>query len=498
MGKGPINQMHSVCGRKASAACCSPGFFHFVFCVLLMLGMAEVSGRAQEQRSVRRITINGTASIAPATVEGWMETKRGGMFVPSDIQRIAMRFGAEGYPFARVDSFALRPTPDSTVADLVLWVREGKPAYLSALRLEGTKALAQESAFAAMQSRVGDRFLPGVLEHDIGSLLGLYERAGYPLVKVVIRDISFTEKNDSLCTNVVLAVDEGVLARIRELRVEGNTTTKTDVIVREARLREGEAFSGDQPVKVKQRLERLQLFSSVSMPELYFNEDGSAGLSVRVTEGNPNRFDGIVGYVPSSGSSGGGYVTGLVDVQFRNLLGTGRKLAARWYRENQSSQEIELHYREPWVASLPVNAEAGFAQRKQDSTYIRNAYRLTAELMATEQLTLGLIFSNERVLPTEGFGTLVVSQSRTTSIGVSISYDSRNDPITPTSGFNYRTEYNTGVKEAQSRESAVRQWPEFYAEACLRFRICPFSFRKAGDRRKPLCKGFSQQCGGAE
>lgn len=405
---------------------------------------------AQEQRPIRSISIVGNSSIAASTVEAWLETKRGKAFVPSDVQRIASRYAAQGYPLARVDSLAFLVAADSSAVDLVLWIREGKPAYVSDLQFEGMKVLQEATATAVMPTRVGERFVPGDLEQGIGALLKLYEKSGYPFAKVALDDISFTDGGDSLGTKIALVIDEGKAARISQLRVEGNTTTKTSVIVRQARLTEGELFRGDQPAKVKQRLEKLQLFSSVSLPELYVDGDGSVGLSVRVAEGNPNRFDGIIGYVPSRGKSGDGYVTGLLDVQFRNILGTARRLAARWYRENQSSQDIELRYREPWVASLPLNAEIGFAQRKQDSSYIRNAYRISADLIATDELNLGLVVSSERVLPTEGYGIRVVSQSRTMSIGFTISYDSRDDLTTPTSGFNYRTEYHTGVKEIQN------------------------------------------------
>jgi outer membrane protein insertion porin family len=40
-------------------------------------------------------------------------------------------------------------------------------------------------------------------------------------------------------------------------------------------------------------------------------------------------------------------------------------------------------------------------------------------------------------------------------VGVSVSYDSRNDPVTPTSGLRYRTEYRTGIKEI--RASALQR-----------------------------------------
>lgn len=379
-----------------------------------------------------------------------METKQGAPFVQSDPERIILRYASEGFLFTRIDSVRFSPMADDSTVGLVLSIREGKKAVLSSLQMDGLRSLDEREVGELLSTRRGEKFVPAVLEQDIGTLLQLYEKSGYPFARVEIRDIRFDERKDSVMAAITLSIDEGVQARIQNLRVEGNTTTKTAVITREARLSEGEVFRGDQPRRVKQRLERLQLFSSVSMPALYLNPDGSVGLSLKVTEGNPNRFDGIVGYVPSSGSGSGGYLTGLVDVQFRNILGTGRKLSARWYRETETSQEIELRYREPWIASFPLNAEAGFAQRKQDSTYIRNSYSLFAELMATDELNLGAVFSSERVLPTEGYGVRVANESRTTSAGLSVSYDSRNDPVTPTGGLKYRTEYRTGIKEIQS------------------------------------------------
>ena len=459
--------MHSVCKRKARAHRCSPGFFLFLIWYIGLLGASQRFASAQEHRHVNSITISGARAISSSVVKGWMETKPGNIFIPSDIDRIKAGYVAEGYPFVRVDSILFLPSPDSASVALTLRITEGKPAFVSSLDLEGMKVLRRSDAESLLRIKVGDRFIPNLLEEDIQALLTLYENSGYPFAKIDVHDIRFVELGDSIGTNVSLQIEEGALARISQLRIEGNTTTNAAVISREARLTEDELFRGDLPAKVRQRLEKMQLFSSVSLPELYVNNDGTVGLAVKVAEGNPNRFDGIVGYVPSTGSNGSGYVTGLADVQFRNILGTGRRLAARWFRETQSSQEIDLRYREPWVASLPVNAEFGFLQRKQDSTYIRNTYDVRAELMATDELNLGVVFTTERVLPTEGYGASVISESRTTSIGLSVSYDSRNDPITPTSGFDYRTEYHTGVKDNQN--STQQSTTNRYATQVLLF-----------------------------
>ena len=141
----------------------------------------------------------------------------------------------------------------------------------------------------------------------------------------------------------------------------------------------------------------------------------------------------------------------LVNISLRNLFGTGRKLSARWYQENKTSQETELHYFEPWVASYPVNVQLGFFQRKQDSTFVRMQYDIAAELMVTEEFSVGASFSHNSVYPTERYdGSRVMAESKTTSFGASVRYDSRDNPTTPTSGILYSTEYQTGTKQTLS------------------------------------------------
>jgi outer membrane protein insertion porin family len=303
-----------------------------------------------------------------------------------------------------------------------------------------------------MRLHEGDLFIPSVLEQDIQSILQLYESKGYPLAHAVIQNVSFTDSIAEMSVKVKLVIHEGKEIHVSELRIEGNKTTKDYVITREARLYTNELFRNDLPERIKRRLDHLQLFSSVSLPELYLTGTERAGLSVQVVEGNQNSFDGILGYVPSSGSTGNGSITGLVNISLRNLFGTGRKISARWYQENNNSQETELHYFEPWVASYPVNAQLGFFQRKQDSTFVRMQYDVSAELMLTDEFSVGASFSQCGVFPTEGYGHSVMVESKTTSFGASIRYDSRDNPTTPTNGILYSTEYQTGSKQTSISE----------------------------------------------
>ena len=423
---------------------------NYSLCGTLLVVFLSIA-HAQTSMTVRSINFEGNHAFSANQLASVLLTKKDGKFSESvltaDLERILDFYKGQAYLHTCVDSVWMKRDTLRQDVEVRIFLNEGKPSVVRQIELDGYRNFSAAELYAVMRLHEGDMFVPSILEQDIQSILQLYERKGYPLAKVVIQNISFTDSTEEMSARVQIHIDEGKELHVAELRIEGNKTTKDYVITREARLYENELFSGDLPERIKRRLDHLQLFSSVSLPELYLTKAEQAGLSVKVVEGNQNSFDGILGYVPSNGSSGNGYFTGLVNISLRNLFGTGRKLSARWFQENQSSQETELHYFEPWVASYPVNAQVGFFQRKQDSTFVKIQYDITAELMLTDEFSVGVSFSQCGVYPTEGYGRSVMAESKTTSFGASVRYDSRDNPTTPASGILYSTEYQTGSKQ---------------------------------------------------
>jgi len=420
----------------------------------VVLAVHVSAAQAPPVMRIRSVSVEGNRAFSGHQLAAVLFPREGEQYSESTLhaglERLLDFYKTRSYLHARIDSVTMIRDTGRLSVDVRIYLSEGKPSVLRQVAFDGNRNVPASELLSVMALREGELFLPSLLEQDIQSMLQCYERKGYPLAKIVVQDISFTDSTDELSARVRMRVEEGTELRVTELRVEGNKTTKEYVITREARLHADELFRSDLPDQIKRRLDHLQLFSSVSLPELYLTPSQHAGLSVRVVEGNPNSVDGVVGYVPAGSAGGSGYVTGLVNLSLRNLFGTGRKLSARWYQENQSSQETELHYFEPWIASYPVNAQLGFFQRKQDSTFVRTSYDLAAEFMLTDEFTVGASFSQSGVYPTEGYGRSVMAESRTTSVGVTIRYDSRDNPTTPTSGMMYSTDYQTGTKHVSA------------------------------------------------
>jgi outer membrane protein assembly factor BamA len=418
--------------------------------ILLLLFSSSLSSAA----TIRSLSVRGNSVFTGREIAGWLTSRAGAQFsqaaLRGDSTLVLDSYRSQGYLGARVRFGPPFFSPDSAFVDMTLVVEEGKQSLLSRLGVTGSVRLTEAEILDRFDLSPGAPLDQSLLERDIEALLVRYEKLGYPFARCSVDSLGGRRGSLGDSVDILLRVEEGSRMTIDEIRVEGNRETDASVITRETRLDRGEQFNPAKIDAIRGRLNRLNIFSSVADPELYVR-DGHGGLLIRVREGNTNTFDGILGYIPPAVPGASGYLTGLASVSMRNLFGTGRKLSLRWQREDRLSQEIGVRYVEPWIFSLPVNVGGGFLQRQQDSTYVRRTLDLSTELMFSEELSVSLVFSAEKVIPATDSTTVarVVGTSETTG-GIEIQYDTRDDIYSPESGARYRTDYHFGHKSIGS------------------------------------------------
>src|SRR5206468_12862099 len=86
--------------------------------------------------------------------------------------------------------------------------------------------------------------------------------------------------------------------------------------------------------------------------------------------------------------------------------------------------------------------------------YVRRVFDLETELMFSEELSASLLFGSESVIPSADSGASRVFRSITTSFGVELQYDTRDDIYSPTGGARYRTDYSFGNKRISNIPAA--------------------------------------------
>ena len=412
--------------------------------IFLLIASSSLASAA----TIRSLSVRGNSVFTSREITGWLLSRPGTPLseaaLRGDSGTVVEAYRAQGYLGARIRFDTPFFSSDSAFADMVLVVEEGRQTLVARVAVTGVERLSEAEILDRFDIVPGSPLNQSLLEQDIEALLVRYEKLGYPFVRCSVDDLGRRPGGPVDSVDVLLRVEEGSRMTIDEIRVEGNRETDASVITRETRLAMGEPFNPAKVDAIKERLSRLNIFSSVSDPELYERE-GHGGLLLRVKEGNTNTFDGILGYIPPPVPGASGYLTGFASVSMRNLFGTGRKLSFRWQREDRLTQEIAVQYAEPWIFSLPVNVGGGFLQRQQDSTYVRRTLDLRTELMLSEELSISLVYRGEKVIPATDSTTVVQAVGTSESSGgIEILYDTRDDVYSPQSGARYRADYYYG------------------------------------------------------
>ncbi len=363
--------------------------------------------------------------------------------VQQDIANLERTYNENGFYAAAVTVDSLLYTPDSAFVSISIMINEGKRSYLDNIQIEGNSLWTDAEIVEAFETRPGNILNKDILEKDVQELVSRYKHAGYPYANVEISEI-LLQRDGSLALK--LAVTEGGLVNIQEVKIEGNTATKDDVILREARLHLPELYNPEKISGIRNRLQRLAIFSGVAEPQLYIRNK-TGGLLLKVVEGTTNTFDGVIGYVPSGSTNSQGSVMGFVTIAMNNLFGTARSGRVSWQKDNRNSQEISLSYKEPWIFNIPVNLEGSFFQRQQDTMYLRREVEGKIHLLVDENISLGGLINHEVIIPSVNNGITLVSSSRMITAGIDIRYDTRDDLVSPTSGIQYHSEYRIGNKK---------------------------------------------------
>ncbi len=433
----------------------------FVRITLIILEFLTAIPLLYAQPKVSDIEFKGNEHFTGKELRNFIVTKEGNLFSETqfdlDLKNIIKNYEESGYIEVQIKSFKKDYNFDSSSVGLLVIIDEGKQVLIGEIVFKGNKLFNNKYLLENISTRAGGILDVMILNNDMAALLNLYERKGYTFASISIEDIEDYTYSGTKKIRIKINIQENDRIEVDNIVIEGNTSTKRDVIVREIALGENNSISRENLFDVRRRLENLGYFERVEQPKI-LKYKNSTVLLIKVKEGNTNTFDGILGYVPPSQNEDKGYFTGLVNLSIRNLFGTGRKVEARFKKEIKTTQELELKYLEPWLFGYPLNVNLSFLQRIEDSTFIKRDFSLKADAMISKKFTLSAMFNFERVIPSLAAGNyFTIFDSRLLAAGVEIKFDSRDYVYNPYSGILYKTSYSAGQKKIYNASSFVNQ-----------------------------------------
>ncbi len=394
-------------------------------------------------------------------------------------------YGQNGYADFSIISAVAELTPDRKDFFITFTVDEGPQYTVGEVRVKTTLAKLDGAALVNyVPMREGQVFDSEKIEKSVESITFATGAAGYAFVDVNPR---LTRHPESNTMDISFEVNEGPRVYVERINIKGNTRTLDKVIRREIRLAEGDAFNRVLVDRSRARVRSLGYFKQVNIEEKPGSAPDRTELDVSVEEQSTGSFSVGVGI-----SSTDNFIVDL-SVEERNLMGRGQFLRFR-VQASSRTRQVDLRFTQPYFLDRNLAAggsifnqrtdfrESGFVRDRigfglnagfQVSEYGRGGlnYLLTRDSVTIDRqssLTLGatddpLAFLVPGLAASEysvvtgtsdgmDFQTLTsnlcnfVVQSLTPTcesrgnfltslVGLSLTYDRRNDPITPSRGW---------------------------------------------------------------
>ena len=321
-----------------------------------------------------------------------------------------------------------------------------KYLYFSQIEIEGDTNKASKNLVERIENTI---YTEKKLLDLLDRLLSNYENNGCPYAEIVIKNILPSIEGDKI--NITLHVNKGELVTINSFKTNGNKLTRESTILKQSTVSIGDIYNKLLIDKIPTRLMRLDIFESVEKPQLFLNSKGGL-ISITLKEAKPFSFDGIVGYIPSESDAQSGEITGQVNILFRNMFGTARKLSVLWQKESKKNQTINMKYTEPFLFTLPVKMDVDYFQREYDTLYVQRNVKLSSAFDLYSDIQASLLLQYEKITP--GIESIYSQyiKSSSYSLGLEISFDSRDNLRNSRKGALIRSSAMWGNKKYSSSQ----------------------------------------------
>ncbi len=404
---------------------------------------------------VRRINVLGNAAYKDARLIKVMKSRPAWTFnsgylkedvLTEDMDRIQAFYEQNGYIDAKA-AYTVEKLRQGLV-NVDITVEEGKRYYVGSLAVGGNAIVSVTEIEAAMKDiKRGKIFSKAKLADDVANIRSLYFDRGYIFAKV--NESTSLNPQDGR-VDLKLDVEEGGIAYINKIKVQGNTQTRDLVIRRELRMYPGDEFNGVKLRRSKERLANLGYFEDVNFDIQDTDTPDQKDLLVEVKEAKTGSF-----------SFGGGYSTvdsliGFVEVEQKNFdfanwptfTGGGQRLSARAEIGAKKNNEI-LSFTEPWMFDYPISGGFDLYRmqhlRESSTGYAYDQTRTGIKLRAGKEISDYLSTAAYYRLEKTDISNMEdnvsadlaseVGKNTVSSVGNSWTLDHRDSTITPTKGW---------------------------------------------------------------
>lgn len=280
--------------------------------------------------------------------------------VAAYIQKVPQQLALKGYPVASVDSVS--------TSGLLTWVElyVGSKYSMINLRTDSIESSAlnnigyNEKTFA---NRPLDFTELQALQEKI---LTYYEKTGYPFAAVYLDSIYIKEDKMS----AMLRSDKSVLYHVDSIRVIGKVNIKKKFLQQYLGIPNGSIYNRNTLNLVDKRIAELTYVSQVQPSDITMLGNGSV-LNLYLATKPSSQVNFLVGFLPGSGEDNKLQLTGDVNLDLKNMFGSGEGILLKWQQLQKKSPRLNLGFNQPFIFKSDFGLDFLFDLFKKDSSFLQ-------------------------------------------------------------------------------------------------------------------------------
>jgi outer membrane protein insertion porin family len=316
-----------------------------------------------QKLKIKKVEFVGNTAFKARKLRGQMETRRhwflswltgSGRFGESsfqdDLDRLRILYTNAGYLDVSIpESNVTLDYPKSNQILITVRIDEGRQYRVGNIRFEGNEIFPTPVLYSALDLLPGDVFSPEVLDKDVERLTNIYGSIGY--LDTSVRP----ERRANLETgniDLIYTVRESEKFDVESIVIEGNTKTKSTVIIRELALSPGRTFNLVYMKNSEAVLKNTRFFEEVQLSPEPTNVPGKRNLKIRLKEGRTGNFQFGAGFSSLENA------VVFFEISQSNfdlfkwrspfLQGDGQKFRFRG-SIGSNSNEVVFQFEEPWL-----------------------------------------------------------------------------------------------------------------------------------------------------
>ncbi len=333
---------------------------HLCFFIILLFSLQGISQVKQAENftiSYQKADKDNSIQLQELGLQNKFSSITEGMIY---IDKIPTLLSARGFATVSVDSVSAAENS----AFVLIYV--GKQYNNFLLNTAGVEKPALEASGILLTGIEKKPLDIKLLQRINDKIISYYETIGYPFASVFLDSVYVSENT----IHARLVADKGPEYKIDSLRVFGKAKINNKFLQQHLSIANGSLYNKNKLQTVDGRLSQLPYLTVLQPSDITMLGTGSV-LNLYLAEKKSSQVNFIIGFLPSPAQGGKNQLTGDVNLDLKNLLGSGESFLLRWQALQPKSKRLNIGFDQPYIFHSSFGFNFLFDLFKKDSNYIQ-------------------------------------------------------------------------------------------------------------------------------